>query len=117
MGGLFGVVSRQDCSKTLFYGADYHSHLGTENGGMAVYGDQGFYNTIHSISQAQFKSRFVDDYKEMRGYQGIGAIDDVLSERPLLLPYVEPREHMQLICRRCSYRWPAAPEDGSKEAS
>ena len=84
MGGLFGVVSRQDCSKTLFYGTDYHSHLGTENGGMAVYGEQGFYNTIHSISQAQFKSRFVDDYKEMQGYQGIGAIDDE-SPQPLIV--------------------------------
>lgn len=49
--------------------------------------------------------------------QWIGDIDDVLSERPLMLPYFEQREHMQLICRRCSYRWPAAPEDGSKEAS
>ncbi len=84
MGGLFGVVSRQDCSKTLFYGTDYHSHLGTENGGMAVYGEQGFYNTIHSISQAQFKSRFVDDYKEMSGYQGIGAIDDD-APQPLIV--------------------------------
>ncbi len=84
MGGLFGVVSRQDCSKTLFYGTDYHSHLGTENGGMAVYGEQGFYNTIHSISQAQFKSRFVDDYKEMEGYQGIGAIDDD-APQPLIV--------------------------------
>ena len=84
MGGLFGVVSRQDCSKTLFYGTDYHSHLGTENGGMAIYGDHGFYNTIHSISQAQFKSRFVDDYKAMQGFQGIGAIDDD-SPQPLII--------------------------------
>jgi amidophosphoribosyltransferase len=84
MGGLFGVVSRQDCPKTLFYGTDYHSHLGTENGGMSVFGDQGFYNTIHSISQAQFKSRFVDDYRRMQGYQGIGAIDDE-SPQPLIV--------------------------------
>jgi len=84
MGGLFGVVSQQDCSKTLFYGTDYHSHLGTENAGMAVFGGHGFYNTIHSISQAQFKSRFVDDYKAMHGYQGIGAIDDE-SPQPLIM--------------------------------
>jgi amidophosphoribosyltransferase len=84
MGGLFGVVSRQDCPKTLFYGTDYHSHLGTENGGMSIFGDQGFYNTIHSISQAQFKSRFVEDYKRMYGYQGIGAIDDE-SPQPLIV--------------------------------
>lgn len=84
MGGLFGVVSRQDCPKILFYGTDYHSHLGTENGGMSVFGDQGFYNTIHSISQAQFKSRFVEDYKRMNGYQGIGAIDDE-APQPLIV--------------------------------
>ena len=63
MGGLFGVVSDGNCAKTLFYGTDYHSHLGTENAGLAVFGAEGFCNTIHSISQAQFKSRFVDDYK------------------------------------------------------
>jgi len=64
MGGLFGIASKGDCSKTLFYGTDYHSHLGTENAGMAIWGETGFYNVIHSISQAQFKSRFVDDYKK-----------------------------------------------------
>jgi amidophosphoribosyltransferase len=84
MGGLFGVAARESCSQTLFYGTDYHSHLGTENGGMAVYGPQGFYNTIHSISQAQFKSRFVDDYKRMAGDMGIGAIDDE-SPQPLIV--------------------------------
>ena len=83
MGGLFGVVSSNDCVKTLFYGTDYHSHLGTENGGMAVLGAKGFYKAIHSISQAQFKSRFVDDYKKMEGYFGIGAIDDE-TPQPLI---------------------------------
>ncbi len=76
MGGIFGVVSSDNCAKTLFYGTDYHSHLGTENGGMAVLGERGFYKTVHSVSQAQFKSRFVDDYKKLEGYFGIGAIDD-----------------------------------------
>ena len=83
MGGLFGVVSSHDCVQTLFYGTDYHSHLGTENGGMAVLGTKGFYKAIHSISQAQFKSRFVDDYKKMEGYFGIGAIDDE-TPQPLI---------------------------------
>ncbi len=83
MGGLFGVVSEDNCVQTLFYGTDYHSHLGTEHGGMAVFGDRGFYNTIHGISQAQFKSRFVDDYKKMDGVSGIGAIDDE-SPQPLI---------------------------------
>lgn len=83
MGGLFGVVTEDSCVHTLFYGTDYHSHLGTEHGGMAVFGSKGFYNTIHEISQAQFKSRFVDDYKKMEGYAGIGSIDDD-SPQPLI---------------------------------
>jgi amidophosphoribosyltransferase len=83
MGGLFGVVSLNDCVQTLFYGTDYHSHLGTENGGMAVLGSKGFQKAIHSISQAQFKSRFVDDYKKMEGTFGIGAIDDE-TPQPLI---------------------------------
>jgi amidophosphoribosyltransferase len=84
MGGIFGVVSEGNCAKALFYGTDYHSHLGTENAGLAVWGDGGFSNTIHSISQAQFKSRFFTDYKEMNGRMGIGAIDDE-SPQPLII--------------------------------
>ena len=84
MGGLFGVVSNQNCSKVLFYGTDYHSHLGTENGGMALWGQDGFYQTIHSISQAQFKSKFVNDYKEMNGIMGIGSINNV-APQPLIV--------------------------------
>jgi amidophosphoribosyltransferase len=84
MGGLFGVISSEDCSKALFYGTDYHSHLGTENGGMAVLGPNGFYKAIHRISQAQFKSRFYDDYKRLKGTMGIGAIDDD-SPQPLIV--------------------------------
>ncbi|MHB8769794.1 MAG: amidophosphoribosyltransferase [Syntrophales bacterium] len=84
MGGLFGVVASENCAKTLFYGMDYHSHLGTENAGLAVFGPEGFSNTIHRISQAQFKSRFVDDYQTMNGSMGIGAIDDE-SPQPLLI--------------------------------
>lgn len=84
MGGLFGVVSQENCVQSLFYGTDYHSHLGTENGGMAVLGAKGFHNAIHSISQAQFKSRFIDDYRKMEGCFGIGAIDDE-SPQPLII--------------------------------
>ncbi|MHB9097102.1 MAG: amidophosphoribosyltransferase [Syntrophales bacterium] len=84
MGGIFGVVSGENCAKTLFYGMDYHSHLGTENAGLAVLGSGGFCNTIHRISQAQFKSRFVDDYQAMNGTMGIGAIDDE-SPQPLII--------------------------------
>jgi amidophosphoribosyltransferase len=84
MGGIFGVASGKNCAKTLFYGTDYHSHLGTESAGLAVYGTGGFVNTIHSISQAQFKSRFVDDYQALDGGMGIGAIDDD-SPQPLII--------------------------------
>lgn len=84
MGGIFGVISRNDCMKTLFYGTDYHSHLGTENGGLSVIGSEGFQNAIHRISQAQFKSRLFDDYKKMRGTMGIGAIDDE-APQPLVV--------------------------------
>jgi amidophosphoribosyltransferase len=83
MGGLFGVVSYKKCSKTLFYGTDYHSHLGTENAGMATFGEGGFCKRIHSISQVQFKSRFADDYQSMNGHIGIGVIDDD-SPQPLI---------------------------------
>jgi amidophosphoribosyltransferase len=83
MGGLFGVVTEDTCVRTLFYGTDYHSHLGTEHAGMAVLGQKGFYNTIHEISQAQFKSRFVDDYRKMEGHSGIGVIDDE-APQPLI---------------------------------
>lgn len=84
MGGLFGIVSTQQCSKVLFYGTDYHSHLGTENGGLAILGERGFFNTIHSISQAQFKSKFADDYKQMNGTMGIGSINND-APQPLII--------------------------------
>lgn len=84
MGGMFGVVSEENCSKNLFYGTDYHSHLGTENAGLAVWGDGGVSHSIHSISQAQFKSRFAQDYRGMAGRMGIGAIDDE-SPQPLII--------------------------------
>jgi amidophosphoribosyltransferase len=83
MSGLFGVVSRENCADVLFYGTDYHSHLGTERGGMAVLGDK-FYRSIHDISQGQFKSKFVNDYKEMKGNAGIGVISD-RDDQPLLV--------------------------------
>ncbi|MDD5711341.1 MAG: amidophosphoribosyltransferase [Smithellaceae bacterium] len=84
MGGMFGVVAKDDCVKSLFYGTDYHSHLGTENGGLAVWNEGEFSNHIHSISQAQFKSRFVSDYRDMVGTMGIGVIDDD-SPQPLIV--------------------------------
>ncbi|MCD6405178.1 MAG: amidophosphoribosyltransferase [Planctomycetes bacterium] len=75
MSGLFGVVSRQNCTKTLFYGTDYHAHLGTEVAGLAVLGDF-FRHRIHSIADTQFKSRFAEDMGDMSGNAGIGVISD-----------------------------------------
>ncbi|MBM3252369.1 MAG: amidophosphoribosyltransferase, partial [Candidatus Omnitrophica bacterium] len=76
MSGIFGVVTKKgNCAQDLFYGTDYHSHLGTEYGGMAVLGEK-FFRQIHSISQTQFKSKFYDDYHRMQGNKGIGVISD-----------------------------------------
>ncbi|MBN1756530.1 amidophosphoribosyltransferase [bacterium] len=75
MSGVFGVISNRDCARTLFYGVDYHSHLGTEYGGIAVLNDT-FYRQIHRINQGQFKSKFCDDYQAMKGNRGIGVISD-----------------------------------------
>ncbi|MHC4243846.1 MAG: amidophosphoribosyltransferase [Planctomycetota bacterium] len=83
MSGIFGVVSKKNCAETLFYGTDYHSHLGTEYGGIAVLGD-GFTRQIHSLSQSQFKSKFFDDYESINGNKGIGVISDY-EEQPIYL--------------------------------
>jgi len=83
MSGIFGVVSKGDCAEILFYGTDYHSHLGTEFGGMAVLGDD-FSREIHNISQSQFKSKFYTDYRNMKGNKGIGIISDC-DEQPIYL--------------------------------
>ncbi|MHC4189339.1 MAG: amidophosphoribosyltransferase [Planctomycetota bacterium] len=83
MSGIFGVVSKGNCAETLFYGTDYHSHLGTEYGGLAVLGED-FTRQIHDVSQSQFKSKFYDDYKYMNGNKGIGVIS-ALDEQPIYL--------------------------------
>jgi amidophosphoribosyltransferase len=83
MSGVFGVVSAQHCARTLFYGIDYHSHLGTQFGGMAVLGEE-FKRQIHNISRTQFKSKFYEDYHQMDGRLGIGVISD-FDEQPIYL--------------------------------
>ena len=84
MGGFFGVASRNDCVTDLFYGTDYHSHLGTSRGGLAVKNKGGIQRHIHEISNTQFRSKFEDDIKEMRGTSGIGVISDYESQ-PLII--------------------------------
>lgn len=85
MGGIFGVASREDCSLDLFFGVDYHSHLGTRKGGLAVLKDDGkFGRSIHNISNSPFRTKFEDDINELRGKMGIGCISDY-EPQPLLV--------------------------------
>lgn len=86
MSGFFGVVSKNDCVRTLFYGTDYHSHMGTQFGGVAVHGKT-FQRQIHDISRSQFKSKFHDDCMRMSGTKGVGVISDN-DEQPI---YVNSR--------------------------
>lgn len=84
MGGFFGVVSRNDCVKDLYFGTDYHSHLGTRRGGMAVMEEDGITRVIHDISNTQFRSKFDSELPKFRGRKGIGVISD-FEDQPLLI--------------------------------
>ena len=86
MGGFFGVASREECVTDLFYGTDYHSHLGTMRGGMAtaVKGKDGFDRFIHDIRTTQFRAKFAQDFDKMNGNYGIGVISD-FDDQPLLI--------------------------------
>ena len=84
MSGIVGVASKENCAETLFYVTDYHSHLGTQYGGIAVMNDGEFTRRIHNLSQSQFKSKFYDDYESVRGNKGIGVISDY-DEQPIYL--------------------------------
>jgi len=84
MGGLFGVISEKDCVNDLFFGTDYHSHLGTKRGGLAVKNDERIIRFIHNIENAQFRSKFETDITMMSGNKGIGVISDY-DDQPLLI--------------------------------
>ena len=85
MGGFFGVTSKQDCVFDLFFGTDYHSHLGTRRAGMAVYDkDKGFDRAIHNIENSPFRTKFDRDVNEMHGNMGIGCISDY-EPQPLIV--------------------------------
>ena len=84
MGGFFGVASKDDCVFDLFFGTDYHSHLGTRRAGMAVYGEDGFDRAIHNIENAPFRTKFDKDMQKMKGYYGIGCISD-FEPQPLIV--------------------------------
>lgn len=83
MSGFFGVASKEDCVLELFYGVDYHSHLGTRRGGMAVHGEDGFGRAIHNIENTPFRTKFDKDVGNMKGNIGIGCISDY-EPQPLL---------------------------------
>lgn len=84
MGGFFGVTSKTDCTLDLFYGVDYHSHLGTRRGGMATHGEDGFNRAIHNIENSPFRTKFERDVDELKGNMGIGCISD-FEPQPLLI--------------------------------
>lgn len=84
MGGFFGVASKNDCLFDLFFGTDYHSHLGTRRGGLAVYGESGFDRAIHNIENTPFRTKFDRDMQTMKGNLGIGCISDY-EPQPLIV--------------------------------
>ena len=91
MGGFFGAISKRDIVLDVFFGTDYHSHLGTRRGGMAVYdGEQGFHRQIHNIENTPFRTKFEKDLHTFHGQAGIGCISDT-DPQPLLM-----RSHLGL---------------------
>ena len=84
MGGFFGVASKEACNLDLFYGTDYHSHLGTRRGGMATYGSDGWKRAIHNIENSPFRTKFEKDVDSMKGNIGIGCISDY-DPQPILI--------------------------------
>lgn len=85
MSGFFGVASKRDCVLDLFFGVDYHSHLGTRRAGMTVYGkEEGFNRAIHNIQNSPFRTKFEKDIDEFSGHLGIGCISDNEAQ-PLLI--------------------------------
>ena len=84
MGGFCGVATKSDCVFDLFFGTDYHSHLGTRRAGMIVYGEKGFDRAIHNIENSPIRTKFEKDVNSMRGNLGIGVISDY-EPQPLLV--------------------------------
>lgn len=85
MGGFFGVASKEDCVFDLFFGVDYHSHLGTRRAGLAVYDEKnGFDKAIHNIENAPFRTKFTSESHSMYGSLGIGCISD-FEAQPILV--------------------------------
>lgn len=84
MGGLFAATTDGSCTRDIFFGTDYHSHLGTQRGGLAVRGPEGFSRIIHDITNTQFRSKFDDELSLLKGSSGIGVISDY-EDQPILV--------------------------------
>ena len=84
MGGFFAAASKEDCVFDLFFGTDYHSHLGTRRAGMVVYGKDGFNRSIHNIENSPFRTKFEKEINSMSGQMGIGCISDY-EPQPLIV--------------------------------
>lgn len=84
MGGFFGTISKDDCVTDLYYGTDYHSHLGTKKGGMAVMNDVGIKRGIHNLESSYFRTKFEPQLKEFTGRSGIGVISD-FEAQPIIM--------------------------------
>ena len=85
MGGFFGITSTKDCLLDVFFGTDYHSHLGTARGGLAAYDPEiGLQRKIHSITNAPFRTKFETIFDEMKGIAAIGCISDT-DPQPMLI--------------------------------
>lgn len=84
MGGFFGEVSKEDCVLDVYYGTDYHSHLGTKRGGMCVKNSHGYSRAIHNIENDYFRSKFEPDLSKLEGSKGIGVISDT-DAQPLII--------------------------------
>ncbi|MEN6349094.1 MAG: amidophosphoribosyltransferase [Syntrophomonas sp.] len=76
MGGFFGVASKEECVMDVYFGTDYHSHLGTSTGGMAVWSGNSFNRSIHNIGNTQFRAKFESELPKLKGNMGIGCISD-----------------------------------------
>lgn len=84
MGGFFGVASKRDCVVDLYFGVDYHTHLGARRGGLVVCGEEGFQRAIHNIENSPFRSKFEKDIDDFKGSIGIGSISDS-EPQPLMV--------------------------------
>ena len=84
MSGFFGAALKSDCVFDVFFGTDYHSHLGTRRAGMVFYGEDGFDRSIHNIENTPFRTKFDSDIHQMRGNLGLGCISDYEAQ-PLIV--------------------------------